>query len=112
MGEDLGSIGRQMLVDRHLDIQVARLVFGLQVELRDNSWGINLYTGDTKLLNYSTSINLAWDVLEKVQSTLSVSENSRLEVLVNYPYRITSVPGKEAAQKICQAAVDIINERK
>lgn len=41
MIEDLGSIGRQMQIDRALDSQVAKLVFGLTVSLvEEGCWAV------------------------------------------------------------------------
>ncbi len=117
MREDLNSIGRQMQIDRALDSQVAKLVFGLEVSLVEEGWGgvYGLCTSDNEpLLNYSGDIKLAWTIFEEIKrrTLFSANERLRFDILVNYPYALNYLTSKEAAQRICQSAVDALKERK
>jgi hypothetical protein len=105
MIEDLGSIGRQMQIDRVLDSQVAKLVFGLTVELRESGWGVGLYADNDHLPNYSGDIKLAWSVLEKLQQAPENSLAPSWECFVwaadaNPPLALLNA--QAAAQYICE----------
>ncbi len=116
MVENLGAIGRQMQIDRALDSQVAKLVFGLKVSLIEEGWGgvYALYVGDDYLPNYSGDIKLAWTVFDEIKrvSLFRANERNRFDVLLNYPYALSYLTSEEAAKKICQSAVDVLKERK
>lgn len=116
MIEDLGSIGRQMQIDRALDSQVARLVFGHKVSLVESGWGVGLYLDNNELLpDYSGDIRLAWKVLEKIQE---LPENSLttdwnvFEFVADARVPIVRLKADDAAKRICEEAVALMKGKK